>query len=302
MANANLIVAENLRPGTDDWQLMHPATSREIEGYASATSVNRGDAIELFVNTASPTFVLEVFRMGWYQGLGARRIVAPIEVAGTAQIMPTMDPDTGLVDCAWVKSITLTTTNPSEPNDWLSGIYLARLSASDSGAQSYVIFVVRDDQRQAALLFQLSVTTYQAYNYWGGKSLYHWGSTQRKRAAKVSFNRPYSANAQNPAAAYGMGAGEFLTNLQPHPDVYKVSNAGWDYNMVRWVEREGFDVTYCTSLDTHARPSMLMRHKAWLSIGHDEYWSWAMRDHVESLRRFSPRPLGSRSTTRINTA
>ena len=143
MANANLIVAENLRPGTDDWQLMHPATSREIEGYASATSVNRGDAIELFVNTASPTFVLEVFRMGWYQGLGARRIVGPIEVAGTAQIMPTMDPDTGLVDCAWVKSITLTTANPSEPNDWLSGIYLARLSASDSGAQSYVIFVAR---------------------------------------------------------------------------------------------------------------------------------------------------------------
>lgn len=150
MANANLIVAENLRPGTDDWQLMHPATSREIEGYASATRVNRGDAIEL--------------------------IVAPIEVAGTAQIMPTMDPDTGLVDCAWVKSITLTTRNPSEPNDWLSGIYLARLSATDSGAQSYVIFVVRDDQRKAALLFQLSVTTYQAYNYWGGKSLYHWGS------------------------------------------------------------------------------------------------------------------------------
>ena len=99
-----------------------------------------------------------------------------------------------------------------------------------------------------------------------------------------------------------MGAGEFLTNLQPHPDVYKVSNAGWDYNMVRWVEREGYDVTYCTSLDTHARPSMLMRHKAWLSIGHDEYWSWAMRDHVESLRGSWPRPLESRSTTRINTA
>ena len=134
MANANLIVAENLQPGTDDWQLMHPATSREIEGYASATSVNRGDAIELFVNTASPTFVLDVFRMGWYQGLGARRIVAPIEVAGTAQ---------------------------------------------------------------------------------------------------------------NPAAAYGMGAGEFLTNLQPHPDVYKVSNAGWDYNMVRWVEREEIGRASC---------------------------------------------------------
>ena len=79
---------------------------------------------------------------------------------------------------------------------------------------------MRDDDRRADLLAQLSVTTYQAYNSWGGKSLYKWGSTQHERAAKVSFNRPYAANAQNPEAAFGMGAGEFLTNLQPHPETY----------------------------------------------------------------------------------
>jgi hypothetical protein len=128
------------------------------------------------------------------------------------------------------------------------------------------------------------VTTYQAYNVWGGKSLYKWGSTELKRAAKVSFNRPYAANAQNPAAACGMGAGEFLTNLQPHNDGYKVSNAGWEYNMVRRLEREGFDVTYCTNLDVHSKPEMLLQHAAWLSVGHDEYWSWEMRDHVEAAR------------------
>jgi hypothetical protein len=80
-----------------------------------------------------------------------------------------------------------------------------------------------------------------------------------------------------------MGAGEFITNLQPHPDSYGPSNAGWDYNMVRWLEREGYDVAYCTSIDTHTS-SKLPSSKAWLSVGHDEYWSWEMREHVEAAR------------------
>jgi hypothetical protein len=213
--------------------------------------------------------------------------VGPIAVPGTEQVLPEMDPETGLVDCAWVNPFALATFNPDDPDDpadWPSGVYLVRLTTADSAAQSYILFVVRDERRPAELLVQLSVTTYQAYNPWGGKSLYKWGSTERQRAAKVSFNRPYAANPQNPAAAYGMGAGEFLTNLQPHPDAYGVSNAGWDCNMLRWLEREGCDLAYCTNLDTHARADLLLRYKAWLSIGHDEYWSWEMRRHVEAAR------------------
>jgi hypothetical protein len=280
MSFVNAIVAENQKLGTQDWQLTRPATKREIEGYASATSVNRGESIDLYVNTASQNFTLEVFRMGWYGGIGARRVFGPINAPGTRQAMPIMDAETGLMDCAWINPYTLTTN----ATNWPSGVYLARLTASDNGMQSYIIFVVRDDQRSSGLLVQLSFTTYQAYNYWGGKSLYHWGSSDGKRAAKVSFNRPYAANSQNPAAAYGMGAGEFLTNLQPHPDTYKVSNAGWDYNVVRWLEREDYDVTYCTNVDTHCTENLLQRHAAWLSIGHDEYWSWEMREHVETAR------------------
>ena len=280
----NPVIAENPRPGTADWQLARPARDREIEGYAGATSINRGERIELFVNTAAPTYRLEVFRMGWYDGLGARRVFGPLTLQGTQQPMPTTDPDTGLMDCAWNSSFSLEAFNASDAGNWVSGIYLARLTAGDSGAQSFIVFVVRDDLRAAGLLYQQSVTTYQAYNVWGGKSLYKWGSTELKRAAKVSFNRPYAANAQNPAAACGMGAGEFLTNLQPHNDGYKVSNAGWEYNMVRRLEREGFDVTYCTNLDVHSKPEMLLQHAAWLSVGHDEYWSWEMRDHVEAAR------------------
>lgn len=278
------VAAENQRPGSADWLLTRPALGREIEGYASATSVDRGGAIQFFVHTAEPGFVLEVFRIGWYQGLGARRVAGPWTLPGTVQDMPEMDVATGLVDCDWRVSHTLVTATPGDPDDWVSGVYLARLTASGSGAQSYIVFVVRDDRRAAQLLVQLPVTTYQAYNAWGGKSLYHWGSSGQQRAQKVSFNRPYAANGQNPAAAYGVGAGEFLTNVQPHPDRYGPANAGWDVNMVRWLEREGLDLAYGTNLDTHASPALLQRHRGWLSIGHDEYWTWEMRHQVQAAR------------------
>lgn len=284
----NPVAAENARPGSADWALAAPARAREIEGYASATSVNRGDTIELYVHTRAPSFELEVFRVGWYQGLGARRVFGPLALAGTEQPMPAMDAASGLVDCAWTRPFVLRTRDAADGSAWTSGVYLARLSAAADAdarrAQSYILFVVRDDGRAADVLFQLSVTTYQAYNAWGGKSLYHWGSSGGQRASKVSFNRPYAANPQNPAAAAGMGAGEFLCNLQPHPDTYRVSNAGWDVNMLRWLEREGVDVAYSTNLDTHRRSPARARHKAWLSVGHDEYWTREMRDHVEAAR------------------
>jgi hypothetical protein len=168
MPTVNPVVAENLRVGTVDWQLTRPARNREIEGYAGATSIDRGERIELFVHTAAPTYTLEVFRMGWYDGLGARRVFGPVTLQGTQQPMPATDPETGLVDCAWKSSFSLQAGSANDASDWVSGIYLARLTAGDSGAQSYIVFVVRDDQRSAGLLYQQSVTTYQAYNAWGG--------------------------------------------------------------------------------------------------------------------------------------
>ncbi len=277
----NRIVTENNRPGTPDWRLHRPARAREIEGYAGATSINRGESIALYVNTTAPAFAYEVFRMGWYQGHGARRVVGPVACKGQEQALPAGAPLTGLVDCAWSVSCMLSTADADE---WVSGIYLVRLTESRAQKQSYILFVVREDGVHAPLLVQQSVTTYQAYNTWGGKSFYKWSSTDNRRATKLSFNRPYAANPQNPAAAYGMGAGEFLTNSQPHPDQYGISNAGWEYNLVRWLEREGFDLTYCTNLDTHRDPWLLVGRRAWLSGGHDEYWSWAMRDHIEQAR------------------
>lgn len=251
LALVNPITEENARPGTDRWQLASRA-STDIEGYASATSVAAGEELRVYVSTADPTYTIELFRMGWYAGLGGRRMTNAVERTARKQDVPSPDPVTGLITCRWTDPYTITI-----PSDWLSGVYLAKLTARPSNRQNYVIFVVRD-ARRADLLFQASVTTYQAYNNWGGKSLYGFNSTG-PAATKVSFDRPYTLAA---------GPSDFL---------YR-----WEYPMVRFLEREGYDVTYTTNVDTHRESPR--RARAFLSVGHDEYWSWEMRANVESAR------------------
>ena len=276
------IHVENRKPGTTEWVLTRPALHREIEGYASLTSVNRGDRLDLFVNTAADFYTLRIYRMGWYQGTGAREIAGPIRRKGQVQPLPTTDPSTGLIECRWENPVTLAVPlNQSDATDWASGVYLVKLTAEPTGDQSYIVFVVRDDARPSTYLVQSSVTTFQAYNNWGGKSLYAFNSVGGQ-AAKVSFNRPYAISPL-PLASRGVGAGDFLTS-NSFPIDYQASVAGWEYNMVRWLEREGYDVTYATNVDVHANPLLLASHHAFLSVGHDEYWSWEMRRQVEQAR------------------
>jgi cellulose synthase (UDP-forming) len=278
----NPVQIENRKPGTGDWVLTNPARNHEIEGYASAASVNQGERIQFYVNTPSPSYRLTIYRMGWYGGLGARQMSEPIELPGHRQPAPVVDSETGLIECRWEQPVVqaIPAGGPGE-NTWPSGYYLAKLTAEPTGEESYILFVVRDDRRASAYLVQASVTTYQAYNNWGGRSLYSFNSPGGQ-AAKVSFNRPYAGSAI-PDAASGTGAGDFLISNSIPPG-YPASPAGWEYNMVRWLEREGYDVTYATNLDVHANPALLASHQAFLSIGHDEYWTWEMRRHIEQAR------------------
>src|ERR1700712_605484 len=132
LALATTVAAENQRPGTADWEITAPAQHQEIEGYASRTSVNGGEAIDLFVSTPAARYTIDVFRMGWYAGAGARRVAGPIVRVGTAQDMPTPDPTSGLVECAWRDPYHLDTRDESGP--WPSGIYLARLTTTPAAA------------------------------------------------------------------------------------------------------------------------------------------------------------------------
>lgn len=234
--------------------LTDPATNREIEGYASATSINRGESIRLYVNTAEPTYTIEALRLGWYDGEGSRSMMQPVLRSGEQQETAKFYPHMGLVECDWRNPYVLTTGNSTDPTDWPSGIYVAKLTAA-SGKQSYIPFVVRDDSRASDILFQCSVNTYQAYNPWGGWSLY-----TDPRAWAVSFNRPYSGE---------FGLGDLLS---------------YEFHMLRFLESQGYDVTYTTNVETHTQGEMLALHKAFLSVGHDEYWTWEMRNQVENAR------------------
>ncbi len=262
---ANPTQDENTLAGTTDWKLTNPGgTSGVIEGYASLTSVNKGGQILLYVNTAEPTYTMDIFRLGDYQGLGGRRMMPTINRTGTAQ--PTCPMDSfGMVECSWGDPYAL-----NVPADWVSGIYVVKLTAGSSGTQQYIEFVVRDDQRNSDLLLVQCVSTYQAYNTWGGKSLYGTTSSPAdtaNKAMKVSFDRPYYGDDNN-----GVG------------NLFNASYYGWELGMLQWLEREGRDVTYATSVDLDANSALPLNHKAVLSVGHDEYWSWNMRQNFVVAR------------------
>lgn len=249
---------ENSRAGSTEWLSHKGASIGALDGYASTTSVNRGESLNLFVSTTYASFIVKVFRMGYYQGLGARLIETSSKVTGHVQTIPSPD-QLGTVDCNWESSLQLSIGHHYPP-----GQYLALLVAPDQTGR-FVPFLVRDDSSKAAFVYMSSVTTWQAYNAWGGFSLYRGanqdgddGFNDATRADVVSFNRPYSRSMQN-------GAGDFLGN---------------EFPFLFLAEQLGLDMTYWTSLDLHERGNLLSSHKALLSLGHDEYYSPAMRDAV----------------------
>jgi hypothetical protein len=268
----NAVQIENAKPGTSEWRLTNPdyATGK-IEGYASLTSVNRGGQIKFYVNTVDPMYTLEIFRMGWYQGLRGRRMTAPVTLPGIKQAIPMPDASNGnLIECNWANAYVLSIPATVDQTDWMSGFYYVKLTGS-SGFQQYIHFVLRDDARHSDFLLPEAVTTAQAYNPWAGKSLYgtlaNRGDTTNA-SRKVSFDRPYYGDET-------WGAGNFSENND-----FKY----YEWGMVGFLEQNGYDVTYATNIDVDSDPNLLLSHKAFLSVGHDEYWSRNMRTNVEHAR------------------
>jgi hypothetical protein len=257
------IATENALPGTDQWRVTNPALNHEIEGYASSSVAASGQELTLYASTAAPSFTAVVFRMGWYDSLGARQMLS-VELEGKLQSQPTID-SRRTVRANWDPSYSFII-----PSDWLSGTYLVKLTSTqyaDSGGNTigpydqYIFFVVDGSESDSGLLFQLSTFTYQAYNAWGSYSLYQGpGGDYATRAYAVSFDRPYQD---------GFGSAEFLQA---------------DYPLIRWLERNGFDVAYTASELVHEYPERLTSHRAFLSGTHDEYWSLNIRNGVESAR------------------
>lgn len=288
----NPIIRENAQKGTSTWQIPPgKAATTEIQAYASATSVATEHDITFYVSThdTGEPYSIGIYRIGWYNGLGGR-LMAPItQESGLAQgyygtglhlgiathrlvncSSCIVDAKTGLVEANWQPSYKLYI-----PTNWTTGVYLAKFTDS-RGMQTYVPFDVLGNDHSLGVVVTPD-TTYQAYNTWGGYSLYSNDLTSSAnaetdtsvslyvngvltRAVKVSFDRPYVQDA---------GSAQVLE---------------YEANVIHWLEKQGYDISYISDVDVQNDPSQLLNHTSYLSIGHDEYWTKEMRDAVEYAR------------------
>ena len=292
---ANRIVAENCKPGNtrEEWDVYGQGDS-EIQGFATDMSVNLGETVAFKVKTHSPKYRIDIYRMGWYGGSGARLQ----ETIRPAVPLPQVQPDCKvgpfrLVDCGnWAVSASWLV-----PVEAVSGVYIARLVREDDepipwrsegqrnppdvkppasphsyGASGFgklrdaikepraslVFFVVRDDSRRSDMLLQTSDATWVALNRYGDASTADPGA----RANKVSYNRPITNRD-------GVIPAQFFNS---------------EYPLVRWLERNGYDVSYFAEVDTDRRGDTIRNHKVFLTAGYDAFWSGAQRTHVEAAR------------------
>eukprot|EP00042_Codosiga_hollandica_P036289 m.275381 g.275381 ORF g.275381 m.275381 type:complete len:798 (-) comp54851_c0_seq7:62-2455(-) len=314
----NAVVRENCLPGNPqtEWDI-NAAGDPQLQGFATQMSAQPGETVVFKIDTVSDNYRLDIYRVGYYQGNGARRVDTIKPFAELPQVQPACyrENDTFLVDCAnWEPSAAW-----QIPDTAVSGVYFARLVREDAipprviGANwrtdysqkpadpkfakpggdinvpqpdphaygalgygtyrhklkepraSHIYFVVRDDKSTSDIVFQTSDTTWQAYNRYGGTCMYgsYDPSNPMPRSKKASYNRPFVTRDYR------------ATNM--------LFNA--EYPTIRFLERNGYDVSYISGLDTHRfGKTILPNHRLFLSVGHDEYWSAQQRRYVERAR------------------
>jgi sugar lactone lactonase YvrE len=250
----NPIPAENAKKGDPYWRSGRQAYAHKIDVYTSLDSAQAGDTIGVKVSTdgAADTVNAQVYRLGYYGGAGARLIWSGGPYDATTQDPCVRDTRTSLVECHWKDTLTF-----QVGDDWVSGFYVVKITRGD-GFMRMAPFVVRDD-RAAEILFQAAMNTYQAYNAWGGESLYADASRTmpKGRAWEVSYDRPYDSDD---------GTGQMLR---------------YEFPFIQTMEKYGYDVTYVTNLDFDRFSNLLDGIGEFVIAGHDEYWTQAERDQVD---------------------
>jgi len=279
IVDSDVIADENAQQGTSSWKIPRgKGASIQIRAYAGATSIMPGQRLTFYVSTQKERthYSIEIYRLGWYGGLGGRLMTSQANQVGHAQgyydththllvncRSCSVDTKTGLIESNWQPSYTLTV-----PSAWITGVYLVKFTDAN-GFRTYVPFDVLGNF-QSCYVAVTPDTTYAAYNDWGGYNLYQnlyrihkitYGNLSNlQRGVKVSFDRPYSDS---------YGSSQVLVHV---------------VHAIHWLERQGYDLSYISNVDLHENPTQLLRHRAYLSLGHDEYWTKEMRDGVEYAR------------------
>eukprot|EP01060_Flectonema_neradi_P039320 TRINITY_DN8607_c0_g1_i1.p1 TRINITY_DN8607_c0_g1~~TRINITY_DN8607_c0_g1_i1.p1 ORF type:complete len:718 (+),score=112.63 TRINITY_DN8607_c0_g1_i1:48-2201(+) len=338
-APANRIIAENCKPGNavEEWDI-NGAGHPSIQGFADQQSYQAGEKVVMRIKTPSTKYRIDIYRVGYYNGMGARKVETAItHVVDLPQEQPPCHTDnaTMLVDCInWHPSASW-----HVPSDAVSGVYFARLTREDSeniprhwrgdassisanpkfsnpawdysqpppcgfsyncsalkhaygakrrseGAKglmdnalfepfaSHIYFVVRNDDEQADILFQTSDTTWHAYNTYGAPNTYGMAALKHHN---FEYPDPTWINRRSHKRSYNV---PMLTR-----DTRSVNMLwGCEYPTIRFLERNGYSVTYWSGIDTSTKELTSSRFKLFLSVGHDEYWSASQRQHVENAR------------------
>ncbi|MER6565478.1 DUF4082 domain-containing protein [Streptomyces sp. NPDC001093] len=262
---SNPVVCENSKPGSPKSDWFSPNAYGDIQGFSTKESVQAGDTVQFKVQSKVP-YHIEIYRLGWYGGDGARELSTAAQAAVTYPANYLTKPascttksSTGLVDCGnWPVTASWTV-----PSDAVSGLYVANLSQTDGNGLMPYPFVVRKDSSTSDVVVQTSDQTWQAYNHYGGQDLYGGaGPAPDGRAYEVSYNRPLDIGGDN--------------------GIY-----GSEYMMLSWLERNGYDVSYLSGVDVSSTSgaTLLEKHKVYMSSGHDEYWTQSQYSNVLAARK-----------------
>lgn len=239
--------------GSADWRVRRPAEDGQIEGYTTRTSGLPGEPIVLKVSSTEAAYRVSVFRIGAYRGGWGHQVWRSGRLDGRVQPRGVLAPaETRTVVARWEPDVSVGTEG------WLPGYYVVKLRTT-TGWETVVPYVVRSESARGTVALVAPVTTWQAYNTWGGYSLYE-GPDGDRRSWAVSFDRPYDGPP---------GANDFRRAALPI-----VVRAEWT----------GVPLSYFTNVDLHLHPRVLDGARGYASLGHDEYWTPTMRDVVEGAR------------------
>ena len=251
-----------------------------VEGYCGRLSYAHGDTLTLHTSARCATYNVTIERWG-----AARAMVWQVEhVAGAHFPAP---PNASASGCHWPDAL-----NVAVSPEWQSGFYLITMTPDNGTPSSHAGFVVRASTQRGRTLLVVATNTYNAYNAWGGRSLYTGGTD-------VSFRRPFPRGLlcrddveRDDRKARPTRWGEqpevdgavFQSWRHAHGYPPSVGSTGWfsfERRFVEWAEQAGHRFDYAISTDLADDPSVLDGYDLVLSVGHDEYWSTPQRNALE---------------------
>ncbi|QSJ14490.1 hypothetical protein JYQ62_21525 [Nostoc sp. UHCC 0702] len=258
---------ENLKRGTKNWIKTNYATALEIGAFMSAESINKGECIDIKASViVNGSIKIEVYRLGYYGGIGARLVSSIDNIAAINQPISNeqVDAQTKLVRYDWVKTYTITTDET-----WVTGCYMVKLTDKRTTKQCLAFFILRDDTLESDIIYKFGFATHLAYNTFAYDKINRKSSySSGERALQITHDRPWEGNTYNPN----------IVNSNP---------LRWEVNTIRWLEKNCYRVSYCSGQDIDKNGSdFVKKYRVFMNSGHDEYWSFkeykAIKEAVEA--------------------